>query len=67
MPGTVVRVAVTEGAPVERGQLVCVLEAMKMEHPVNAPADGVVRTLPVSTGTQVEAGALLAVVDTAEE
>jgi propionyl-CoA carboxylase alpha chain len=64
MPGAVVRVAVAEGDTVRSGQLVCVLEAMKMEHPVTAPADGVVRTLPVRAGTQVEAGALLAVVDT---
>jgi propionyl-CoA carboxylase alpha chain len=67
MPGTVVRVAVAEGDPVRSGQLVCVLEAMKMEHPVTAPADGVVRHLPVTTGAQVEAGALLAVVDSSEE
>jgi propionyl-CoA carboxylase alpha chain len=67
MPGTVVRVAVAEGDTVHGGQLVCVLEAMKMEHPVTAPADGVVRQLPVSAGTQVEAGALLAIVDTSEE
>jgi propionyl-CoA carboxylase alpha chain len=40
---------------------------MKMEHPVTAPADGVVRHLPVTTGAQVEAGALLAVVDSSEE
>jgi propionyl-CoA carboxylase alpha chain len=64
MPGTVVRVAVQEGDTVQRGQLICVLEAMKMEHPVTAPSDGVLRRLPVGTGTQVEAGALLAVVDT---
>jgi propionyl-CoA carboxylase alpha chain len=60
-------VAVAEGDAVRSGQLVCVLEAMKMEHPVTAPADGVVRQLPVTTGTQVEAGALLAVVDCPEE
>jgi propionyl-CoA carboxylase alpha chain len=67
MPGTVVRVAVAEGQAVARGELVCVLEAMKMEHPVTAPADGVVRRLPVFAGAQVEAGALLAVVESSEE
>jgi propionyl-CoA carboxylase alpha chain len=67
MPGTVVRVAVAEGDAVQRGQLVCVLEAMKMEHPVTAPADGVVRRVPASAGAQVEAGALLAVVESSEE
>jgi propionyl-CoA carboxylase alpha chain len=63
MPGAVVGVAVSEGETVRAGQLVCVLEAMKMEHPVNSPAAGVVRRLPVGVGAQVEAGALLAVVD----
>jgi propionyl-CoA carboxylase alpha chain len=63
MPGAVARVVVAEGDTVHAGQLVCVLEAMKMEHPVTAPGDGVVRRLSVSVGAQVEAGALLAIVD----
>jgi propionyl-CoA carboxylase alpha chain len=63
MPGAVARVVVAEGDTVHAGQLVCVLEAMKMEHPVTAPGDGVVRRLSVSVGAQVEAGTLLAIVD----
>ncbi|MGY1846455.1 ATP-binding protein [Blastococcus sp. SYSU DS1021] len=62
MPGTVVRVAVAEGEQVAAGQLVLVLEAMKMEHPVVAPADGVVTHLHADVGRQVETGAVLAVV-----
>jgi propionyl-CoA carboxylase alpha chain len=62
MPGTVTRVAVTQGATVATGDLVLVLEAMKMEHPVHAPADGTVTELPVSVGTQVDGGSVLAVV-----
>ncbi|WP_233491172.1 biotin carboxylase N-terminal domain-containing protein [Blastococcus sp. TBT05-19] len=69
MPGAVTRVAVAEGDRVEAGQLVLVLEAMKMEHPVVAPAAGVVQSLHVAVGAQVETGATLAVVvaETSEE
>jgi propionyl-CoA carboxylase alpha chain len=61
MPGAVTRVAVAEGDRVRAGQLVLVLEAMKMEHPVLAPAAGVVAALHVGVGQQVETGAVLAV------
>ena len=61
MPGSVTRVAVAVGDPVSAGQLVLVLEAMKMEHPVVAPAAGVVQALHVQVGAQVETGAVLAV------
>ncbi|MDQ1633271.1 MAG: propionyl-CoA carboxylase alpha chain [Frankiaceae bacterium] len=70
MPGTVTRVAVEVGASVAAGQLVLVLEAMKMEHPVHAPADGTVEALPVAVGQQVDGGSVLAVLTeqtTAEE
>jgi propionyl-CoA carboxylase alpha chain len=66
MPGSVTRVAVVEGEQVSAGQLVLVLEAMKMEHPVVAPAGGVVRTLHVQLGAQVETGAVLAVLTDSE-
>jgi acetyl/propionyl-CoA carboxylase alpha subunit len=62
MPGTVVRVAVAEGAPVAAGEVVVVLEAMKMEHAVRAPSAGVVGSLPVAAGETVQAGQVLAVV-----
>lgn len=63
MPGTVVRVAVAEGEAVTAGQPLLWLEAMKMEHVVVAPADGVLAKLPVRPGEQVAVGAVLAVVD----
>ncbi len=62
MPGTVVRVAVAEGDTVTAGQIVLVLEAMKMEHVVAAPADGVVSELHTATGETVDTGTVLAVV-----
>ncbi|HRD10361.1 MAG TPA: biotin carboxylase N-terminal domain-containing protein [Mycobacterium sp.] len=62
MPGAVVRVEVIEGARVTAGTPIIVLEAMKMEHMVKAPADGVVAAISVNTGDQVESGQVLAVV-----
>ncbi len=64
MPGTVVRLAegLTAGAPVEAGQPLIWLEAMKMEHRILAPASGTLTALHAAPGHQVEVGALLAVV-----
>jgi biotin carboxyl carrier protein len=60
MPGTVRRTFVAAGDRVTRGQLLLVLEAMKMEHSIRAPRDGVVRRLLVREGQMVEAGVELA-------
>ncbi|CAN5216366.1 biotin carboxylase N-terminal domain-containing protein [soil metagenome] len=65
MPGTVVRVDVAEGDAVTAGQVLVVLEAMKMEHAVRSPLDGVVEQVAVFTGQQVESETLLAVVASA--
>jgi acetyl/propionyl-CoA carboxylase alpha subunit len=62
MPGSVVRIEVDEGAEVSAGTPIVVLEAMKMEHTVRAPADGVVATILVAAGDQVDAGQVLGVV-----
>ncbi len=59
MPGTVVRVLVAEGEKVEEGQLLLVLEAMKMEQPFTAPHAGKVRSLPFGEGSLVPGGAVL--------
>ena len=67
MPGTVVRVAVSEGDTVAAGDPLLWLEAMKMEHRISAPADGVVTELPVTVGQQVDLGAVLAVVTNEEQ
>jgi propionyl-CoA carboxylase alpha chain len=67
MPGTVVRVQVAPGDAVSAGQVLVVLEAMKMEHQVQAPADGRLTELNVSVGQAVEQGTVLAVVGSAEE
>jgi propionyl-CoA carboxylase alpha chain len=67
MPGTVVRVAVAEGDTVTAGQTVLVLEAMKMEHVVSAPTDGVVHGLHAAPGETVDTGTVLAVVTPQEQ
>ena len=66
MPGTVVRVAVSEGDPVRAGAAVVALEAMKMEHTVRAPHDGTVAGIGVREGQAVDTGTVLAVVEEAE-
>jgi propionyl-CoA carboxylase alpha chain len=61
LPGAVGRVLVVPGQRVAAGDLLLTVEAMKLEHPVHAPTDGVISDLRVSAGTQVETGTLLAV------
>ena len=60
MPGRVRRVVVTPGAAVRKGDVLLVLEAMKMEHAIRAPHDGVLERLHVAEGDLVEAGMELA-------
>ena len=67
MPGKVIAVDVAEGQAVTVGQRLLVLEAMKMEHALTAPFDGVVTELSVSAGSQVQVEAVLAVVEAAAE
>ncbi|MGI5118258.1 acetyl/propionyl/methylcrotonyl-CoA carboxylase subunit alpha [Marinactinospora thermotolerans] len=62
MPGTVLSVAVAEGDSVTAGAPVVVVEAMKMEHAVTAPIDGVVTALPARPGQSVAMDAVLAVI-----
>ncbi|MDT7731352.1 MAG: propionyl-CoA carboxylase alpha chain [Mycobacterium sp.] len=64
MPGSVLRVGAAVGDNVTAGQPLIWLEAMKMEHTVTAPSDGVLAELNVEAGHQVEVGAVLARVDT---
>jgi pyruvate carboxylase subunit A/propionyl-CoA carboxylase alpha chain len=63
MPGSVLRVGAAVGDTVTAGQPLVWLEAMKMEHTITAPADGVLVELNVEPGRQVEVGAILARVD----
>ena len=66
MPGNVTATHVEEGATVEMGQLLLILEAMKMEHRITAPVAGTVTQLRVSVGDQVDNGELLVVLEETE-
>ncbi|UXA14926.1 acetyl/propionyl/methylcrotonyl-CoA carboxylase subunit alpha [Mycobacterium sp. SMC-8] len=66
MQGTVVKVAVEEGQTVAAGDLVVVLEAMKMENPVTAHKDGVVTGLSVEPGAAITQGTVIAELKSAE-
>lgn len=61
MPGTVLQVMVNIGESVTKGQVLLVLEAMKMENELMAPADGVVQELNVTKGVPVNAGDILVI------
>ncbi|MDN5562406.1 MAG: biotin/lipoyl-binding protein [Luteococcus sp.] len=66
MQGTVVKLAVEEGQTVAEGDLVVVLEAMKMENPVTAHRSGVIKAVGAQVGETVTAGAVLCEIDDAE-
>ncbi len=59
MPGQVIALLVTEGQTVRAGDPLVILEAMKMEHTIRAPHDGVVAAIHARPGTQVAASAVL--------
>ena len=63
MPGKIIQVLVSEGESVTKGQALVVMEAMKMEQTMTAPADGVVAAVRVAEGDQVDAGAALVVIE----
>ena len=64
MPGRVIRVEVEPGEAVEAGQVLLVLEAMKMEHTLKAPHNGTITEVDCAPGNQVDAGAVLVVIET---
>lgn len=59
MPGLVLKVLVEEGAEVKKGENLFVLEAMKMENIIKAPADVTVKTIKIKPGDKVEKGQIL--------
>jgi biotin carboxyl carrier protein len=67
MPGVILEVRGEVGERVEAGTTLIVLEAMKMEHHVKAPTDGVIVELFVTQGQQVENGGSLLVIEPEEE
>ncbi|MEC3948077.1 acetyl/propionyl/methylcrotonyl-CoA carboxylase subunit alpha [Sphingobium sp. HWE2-09] len=67
MPGRIIAVAVTKGDKVTKGQKLVTLEAMKMEHGLTAPFDGMVEDMPHAQGAQVQEGTLLVRIVAEEE
>ena len=61
MPGTILSIAVKAGDSVKAGQLLMILEAMKMENEIVAPEDGVVASVAVAKGAAVNTGDVLVV------
>lgn len=61
MPGTILDVKVSVGSKVKKGELLFILEAMKMENEISAPADGVVVQIQTAKGSTVNTGDILAV------
>ena len=59
MPGTILAVNVTSGSAVKKGDVLMILEAMKMENEIMAPCDGTVTSVAVTKGAAVESGTLL--------
>jgi glutaconyl-CoA/methylmalonyl-CoA decarboxylase subunit gamma len=59
MQGQILKVLVTKGQAVKRGQVLCVLEAMKLENDIVAPQDGIVAEIKCAVGQKVDASALL--------
>jgi acetyl-CoA/propionyl-CoA carboxylase biotin carboxyl carrier protein len=66
MQGTILKIAVEAGAEVEEGELVAIIEAMKMENEITAHKSGTVRELPIAVGGAVGAGDPLAVISSNE-
>ena len=62
MPGTILSVNVAAGDAVKRGQVLMILEAMKMENEIKCPCDGNVVSVNTSKGSSVESGTLLCVI-----
>ena len=59
MPGTILKVNVSNGQAVKKGDVLFVLEAMKMENEIMAPCDGTVNGVAVNAGASVESGSAL--------
>ena len=62
MPGTILDVKVSQGASVKKGDVLMILEAMKMENEIMCPCDGKVASINAAKGAAVESGALLCVI-----
>ncbi len=59
IPGTIVEIYVKEGQRVKKGELLLILDAMKMQNKLKCPKDGVIKSIPAKAGGRVSKGTLL--------
>ena len=62
MPGTILAINISQGSAVKKGDVLMILEAMKMENEIMAPCDGTIASINTSKGSTVESGTLLCVI-----
>ncbi|QJW45291.1 biotin/lipoyl-binding protein [bacterium BFN5] len=62
MPGKIVKVVATAGQKIKKGDIVLILEAMKMQNEISAPADGTLKSINVVAGQSVKPGEVMAVI-----
>jgi biotin carboxyl carrier protein len=63
MPGTIMKINVAVGAAVKKGDVICVLEAMKMENDIVSPVDGTVASINVTKGASVNTDEVVATIN----
>ena len=63
MPGTILEIKVSAGQAVKKGDVICVLEAMKLENDIPAPCDGVIASISVQKGASVASGDVIATIN----
>ena len=63
MPGTILDVKVSVGQNVKKGDVICVLEAMKMENDIPAPCDGTIASVNIQKGASVNANDIIATIN----
>ena len=63
IPGRVAAISVTEGVRVQQGDVMLVLDSMKMEHPIRAPIQGTISSLPCTVDAIVQSGSVLVIID----
>ena len=63
MPGKILDVNISLGCAVQEGDILCILESMKMENPIIAPVSGVVKEVMVSPGQYIQTGELAVIIE----
>ena len=63
LSGKIIKIEITQGAAVKEDDEAFIIEAMKMETPINVPCDGVVKEIKVKEGADVEADQVLAIIE----